>query len=118
MPSEPSPSAWSEAARCLRARVTSRDFHAVVAALDAAEQRGFDRAVNETAIASIHKAVAAERAAVVAELRADLDRLLSTMGDRNVGELTAALAQGAREALAAKADKIERGEHREENDRG
>ena len=39
------------------------------AELDAAEQRGFDRAVHSTAIASIHKAVAAERAAIVAWLR-------------------------------------------------
>lgn len=41
----------------------------IAAALDAAEQRGFSRAVNETAIASIHKAVAAERAAIVRRLR-------------------------------------------------
>ena len=42
----------------------------VAEALDAAELRGHTRAVNETAIASIHKAVAAERAAIVACLRA------------------------------------------------
>jgi hypothetical protein len=40
----------------------------VAEALDAAELRGHRRAVNETAILSIHKAVAAERAAVVAYL--------------------------------------------------
>jgi hypothetical protein len=38
-------------------------------ALDAAELRGHTRAVESTAIASIHKAVAAERAAVVKWLR-------------------------------------------------
>ena len=43
--------------------------HVVTLALDAAELRGFDRAVQETAIHSVHKAVAAERAAVVAWLR-------------------------------------------------
>jgi hypothetical protein len=45
------------------------DVEDIAAALDAAELRGFDRAVNETAIASIHKAVAAERAAIVRWLR-------------------------------------------------
>lgn len=46
------------------------DLHASLAAmLDAAELRGHQRAVSETAIASVHKAVAAERAAVVRHLR-------------------------------------------------
>lgn len=41
----------------------------IAEAIAAAELRGHTRAVQETAIASIHKAVAAERAAVVAWLR-------------------------------------------------
>ena len=44
--------------------------HVVTLALDAAELRGHTKAVEETAIHSIHKAVAAERAAIVAFLRA------------------------------------------------
>lgn len=64
----------------------------IAAALDAAEQRGFSRAVNETAIASIHKAAAAERAAIVVFLR--------------VG---AALDPSS--PLAGYADAIERGDH-------
>lgn len=39
------------------------------AAIAAAELRGHTRAVQETAILSVHKAVAAERAAIVAWLR-------------------------------------------------
>jgi hypothetical protein len=64
-------------------------------ALDAAELRGHTRAVNETAIASIHKAVAAERAACVRRLRewASVGRV-ATANDY--------------------ADEIERGDHREE----
>lgn len=75
------------------------------AEINAAEQRGFDRAVNETAIASIHKAVAAERASVVAWLRAEAERC------------AAACARGSHDAwigmvvLRARADAIERGEH-------
>lgn len=41
----------------------------IAEAIAAAELRGHQRAVEETAIASIHKAVAAERAAVVKRLR-------------------------------------------------
>lgn len=40
----------------------------IAEAIAVSEERGHTRAVNETAIASIHKAVAAERAAVVAWL--------------------------------------------------
>ena len=42
---------------------------AIAEAIAAAEVRGHTRAVESTAIASIHKAVAAERAAVVRRLR-------------------------------------------------
>ena len=42
---------------------------AIAEAIAAAELRGHTRAVQETAIASIHKAVAAERAAIVMRLR-------------------------------------------------
>ena len=41
----------------------------IAEAIAAAELRGHTRAVQETAIASIHKAVAAERGAVVKRLR-------------------------------------------------
>ena len=41
----------------------------IAEAIAEAEERGHTRAVESTAIASIHKAVAAERAAVVAHLR-------------------------------------------------
>lgn len=41
----------------------------IAEAIAAAELRGHTRAVQETAIASIHKAVAAERAAIVRRLR-------------------------------------------------
>jgi hypothetical protein len=67
----------------------------VAEALDAAELRGHTRAVEETAIASIHKAVEAERAACVRRLRewASVGRV-ATANDY--------------------ADEIERGDHREE----
>lgn len=42
---------------------------AIAEAIAAAELRGHTRAVQETAILSVHKAVAAERAAVVKRLR-------------------------------------------------
>lgn len=66
------PSAWAMDMSRHYANVSSAirsiDAEGFAHILDAAEQRGFDRAVNETAIASIHKAVAAERAAIVAWL--------------------------------------------------
>lgn len=45
------------------------DVRDLARALDAAEARGFRRAMESTAIASVHKAVATERAAVVTYLR-------------------------------------------------
>jgi len=69
-------------------------------ALDAAELRGHTRAVEETAIASVHKAVAAERAAVVAWLRE------SAMSDDFDGY--------EMRLLQERANLIERGDHREE----
>lgn len=71
---------------------------AIAEAIAAAELRGHQRAVEETAIASIHKAVAAERAAVVAWLR------------------TAAAGCGAYSGVSfdIAAGKIEAGAHRKE----
>ena len=63
--------------------------------IDAAELRGHTRAVNSTAILSIHKAVAAERAAVVAWLR-DGGDACTTVG---------------REYMRSAADEIEAGDH-------
>lgn len=73
-------------------------------ALDAAELRGHTRAVEETAIASIHKAVAAERAAVVAWLHAEVDAALSMRMPARASTFLAA------------AEAIERGDHRPEEE--
>ncbi len=64
--------------------------------LDAAELRGHTRAVNETAIHSVHKAVAAERAAVVKWLRRRADGVWHG---------------SAETAVNAEANAIEQGEH-------
>lgn len=89
------------------------DVEDIAAALDAAELRGHTRAVESTALASIHKAVAAERAAVVAFLRSDLDRLWAAGNDPRMSDAYHALVLGIREAVALRADIIERGEHHE-----
>lgn len=75
-----------------RVAYSSRD---IAEAIAAAELRGHTRAVQETAIHSVHKAVAAEREAVVAFLR--------------VGA-----ALDPRSPLAGYADAIESGDHRKE----
>jgi hypothetical protein len=74
--------------------------------LGAAILEGHRRAVEETAIASIHKAVAAERAAVVTWLRAEADRCAVACEQRRSHDAGVAMV-----ALRARADAIERGDH-------
>ena len=103
MPGEPSVWAVSESrhlylyGRCACDLAGTCALHLDIAeAIAAAELRGHTRAVNETAIASIHKAVAAERAAVVAWLRLD--------SEESTNDTVAYTA-------ARLADEIERGDH-------
>ena len=83
--------------------------HVVTLALDAAELRGHTKAVEETAIHSIHKAVAAERAAIVAFLRAG-----AAVADHQIEECHPedyTSLRWEREACINYARQIEAGEH-------
>ena len=95
------PSAWAikSALSLLYAPTKKSRLYIVAHALDAAELRGHTRAVQETAIASIHKAVAVERAAVVEWLRLD--------SEESTNDTVAYTA-------ARLADEIERGDHHKE----
>jgi hypothetical protein len=114
MPADPKPSAWAME----RAYDVVREHHAtgphvapdvgdIARALDAAREEGIleghRRAVEGTAIASIHKAVAAERAEVVAWLRKDAQRLIEEALPHAPCYPAIALRQSA--------DAIKRGDH-------
>ena len=69
------------------------------------------RDIAEAIAAAEERAVAAERAAIVAFLRSELDELYRRMIDPHSTDVTSTRAQTMREALAFRADRIERGDH-------